>query len=110
MGTFYGAAWNFEGRIFFSANSGAGVYEVLLDTIDLTAGTAQLNLVGKSDPTKNNDGMNCPAAPIPYPTCGDKNPGGPMAGQPVTDAECGKGYQYNPAAAKTVCEVNPCAV
>ena len=61
----FGAAWSHDGRIYFAANSGHGVYEVLVDTIDLDAGTAEIRRVANSEGTDWNDGMNC----VGIPTC-----------------------------------------
>jgi len=33
----FGAAWSHDGRVYFAANSGDGVYEVLVDTVDLVS-------------------------------------------------------------------------
>ena len=46
--TDFGAAWSHDDRIYFGANSGAGVYEVLIDTINLDAGTATVRKVANS--------------------------------------------------------------
>jgi len=57
--TDFGAAWSHDDRIYFGANSGAGVYEVLIDTIDLDAGTATARKVANSQATAWNDGTTC---------------------------------------------------
>ncbi|HIE67101.1 MAG TPA: LysM peptidoglycan-binding domain-containing protein, partial [Acidimicrobiia bacterium] len=61
----FGAAWSHDGRAYFAANSGDGVYEVLIDTVDLEAGTAVVRHVASSEGTAWNDGMNC----VGIPTC-----------------------------------------
>lgn len=63
---FYGAGWNFQGKVYFANNQGHGVYEVLLDKINLNAGTAVVAKVGQSEPSRSNDGVNCLAAPPPF--------------------------------------------
>jgi len=67
----FGAAWSYEDKIFFASNVGRGIYEVDLASIDLNALTVDLKWVGKSDPTTNNDGMNCLASVSPWPEQGD---------------------------------------
>ena len=61
----FGAAWSHDGRIYFAANSGLGAYEVLVEEIDLDAGTAEIRRVVNSEATNWNDGMNC----VGIPTC-----------------------------------------
>jgi len=64
---FYGAGWNFQGRVFFATNSGEGVYEISMPTINLETGT-QVS-VGKncnSATTASNDGVNCMTVPAPF--------------------------------------------
>ena len=63
----FGAAWSHDGRLFFAANSGLGVYEVLVEEIDLDAGTAEVRRVAGSEATDWNDGMNCPDSPVCIP-------------------------------------------
>ena len=55
----FGAAWSHEDRFYFASNSGAGVYEVLVDTIDLNARTATIRRVANSQATAINDGTTC---------------------------------------------------
>eukprot|EP00746_Dinoflagellata_sp_MGD_P072064 gnl/MRDRNA2_/MRDRNA2_29279_c0_seq1.p1 gnl/MRDRNA2_/MRDRNA2_29279_c0~~gnl/MRDRNA2_/MRDRNA2_29279_c0_seq1.p1 ORF type:complete len:1033 (-),score=151.28 gnl/MRDRNA2_/MRDRNA2_29279_c0_seq1:349-3447(-) len=55
----YGAAWAYQNRVFFSQNSGGGIYEALVDTIDLLAGTIVFERVGPSFAKGSTDGMNC---------------------------------------------------
>jgi len=55
----WGSGWNFKGKVFFAHNKGAGVYEILLDEIDLDRKQFKAKRLGKSDPTKSNDGMSC---------------------------------------------------
>ncbi|MDP6912099.1 MAG: hypothetical protein QF777_11130, partial [Acidimicrobiales bacterium] len=55
----FGAAWSHEDRFYFASNSGAGVYEVLIDTIDLNAKTADIRRVANSQATAINDGTTC---------------------------------------------------
>ncbi|MCH2423590.1 MAG: hypothetical protein MK196_10845, partial [Acidimicrobiales bacterium] len=61
----FGAAWSHDGRIYFAANSGLGAYEVLVEEINLEAGTAEIRRVVNSEATDWNDGMNC----VGIPTC-----------------------------------------
>ena len=62
----YGSAWNIGGRLLVSSNSG-GVYELVVDSVDLNAETIQVRKVGKSDQSGYNDGMNCPGIPDCFP-------------------------------------------
>ena len=55
----YGAAWSHEDRIFFYANSGEGIFEVLIPTVDLNAKTATVARVADSVAVNLNDGTNC---------------------------------------------------
>jgi MYXO-CTERM domain-containing protein len=64
----FGAAWSHDGEVFFAANSGHGVYEVLIPTIDLTAGTVTVRRVANSAKTAKNDGTNCVGIDVPPPT------------------------------------------
>ena len=66
--TDFGAAWSHDDRIYFGANSGAGVYEVLIDTIDLDAGTATARKVANSQATAWNDGTTCVGIDFVEPT------------------------------------------
>lgn len=98
----WGSGWNYQNVVFFAANNGDGVYEVDTGTIDLVANTVTLRRVGSSDPTNNNDGMNCLTAQVPYSTCGNKIYGS-TAGA-VTDDDCGEGWVADPKAQNEVCE------
>jgi hypothetical protein len=62
----FGAGWNFKGRVYFSGNSGAGVYEIPVATMDVYAGAVMLKKVGVSEETAKNDGMNCMNAETPF--------------------------------------------
>mmetsp|Transcript_15516 Transcript_15516/g.27780 ORF Transcript_15516/g.27780 Transcript_15516/m.27780 type:complete len:794 (+) Transcript_15516:85-2466(+) len=65
----WGAAWNFNGRVFFSANKGHGVYEIPIDDIDFhKPGPVELKKVGEADKTDFNDGLNCMNMPDPWVT------------------------------------------
>ena len=64
----FGAAWSHEDRFYFASNSGAGVYEVLIPTIDLNAKTATIRRVANSDATAINDGTTCIGIDVPPPT------------------------------------------
>lgn len=71
-----GATWSFQNRIFCAYNNvGQGVYEPLLSTANIAAGTQNNRRIGSvtvefrstSDPTASNDGMNCINALAPFP-------------------------------------------
>jgi hypothetical protein len=55
----YGAAWAYQNRVFFSQNSGGGIFEAFVDSIDLLAGTIVFERVGPSVAKGSTDGMNC---------------------------------------------------
>lgn len=63
----FGAAWSYEGRVFFASNAGGGVFEVDTKSMDLIAETVIMRHVGKSEATTDNDGMNCLGAKSPWP-------------------------------------------
>lgn len=73
----YGAGWNFQGRVYFSGNTGSGVYEIPVAAINVNVDTSvMLKKVGESAKTGFNDGMNCIEAESPFPLppegdCGD---------------------------------------
>ena len=108
-----GAAWTFDDaaggtRAFFAGNGGNVIFELLLDTVDLDAipggGSAELFKLGmQPGTTQKNDGLSCFDIATgaffiePFPTCGDKNGReNPPNPNPVTDADCGNGYFYDP--------------
>jgi len=55
----WGSSWTFKKKIYFAPDSGAGVYELLINTIDLEKGTAKFSVAGKSQTTSWNDGFSC---------------------------------------------------
>jgi len=72
-----GAAWSFEGQVFWATNDGAGVFQVPIDEVKFPlGGTVSLTRVGPSAPIHDNDGLNCidrrnpwgAAPPTPAPT------------------------------------------
>ena len=63
----FGAAWSHEDRIYFASNSGLGVFEVMIPTIDFENKTAEIRKVANSDATSWNDGMNCTGIPTCIP-------------------------------------------
>lgn len=70
-GDIWGAGWHFNGRIFFSANKGYGVFEIPYYNIkDLNNPGQNLTLsyVGKTDRMSSNDGMNCLFSADPWVT------------------------------------------
>eukprot|EP00448_Togula_jolla_P020081 CAMPEP_0170587580 /NCGR_PEP_ID=MMETSP0224-20130122/10359_1 /TAXON_ID=285029 /ORGANISM="Togula jolla, Strain CCCM 725" /LENGTH=1310 /DNA_ID=CAMNT_0010911213 /DNA_START=18 /DNA_END=3950 /DNA_ORIENTATION=+ len=62
----WGAGWTYKDRIFFALNSGGGVYELLLDTLNLETPSISLSRVGPSAETNNNDGLNCLGVDSPW--------------------------------------------
>mmetsp|Transcript_49356 Transcript_49356/g.89278 ORF Transcript_49356/g.89278 Transcript_49356/m.89278 type:complete len:666 (-) Transcript_49356:121-2118(-) len=63
----YGAAWSFEGKCFFASNSGAGVYQVPLDKINIKSkDPIRLSRVGSSEFGVDSDGLNCMSQPDPW--------------------------------------------
>eukprot|EP00971_Amphidinium_carterae_P294771 5853050-Amphidinium_carterae.1 len=66
----YGAGWVYEGHVYFGSNSGAGVVQLLLNTIDDVAGEMEARVyAGKSGATQSNDGANCFQEPDPFASC-----------------------------------------
>jgi hypothetical protein len=65
----WGSGWTFSGGAYFAANSGIGVYQIGLRSVDLEAGTVNVRKVGSSDPVQGNDGMNCANGHTPFPGC-----------------------------------------
>ena len=63
----FGAAWSHEDRFYFASNSGAGVYEIDVPSIDLNAKTADIRRVANSQATAINDGTTCIGIDIPPP-------------------------------------------
>jgi len=64
----FGAAWNFQGNIYFSSNDGEGVWKVPMDKVDaVSKGKVTLEEVGLSITIHDNDGMNCMNAAPPDP-------------------------------------------
>ena len=55
----FGAAWSHEDKIYFSSNSGDGVYEILIPSVNLNAGTANIRRVANSQASAINDGTTC---------------------------------------------------
>jgi hypothetical protein len=66
----FGAAWIFgqppNEKVYLAANSGAGVIQVLLETVNLNAKTVQVERVGASEVTQANDGLNCMFEESPF--------------------------------------------
>jgi hypothetical protein len=58
----FGAAWGFDGEVYFASNAGLGVYHLDVASVDLVAQTAKVEVVGASAETQSNDGLNC----LPY--------------------------------------------
>jgi len=70
----FGAAWNYNGRLYFTHNAGSGVYEVNVDQLSSAEGAAPVKVkkVGISAKTGWNDGLNCIFVdPPPFPEPGD---------------------------------------
>lgn len=92
----YGAAWNYDGRVFFS-NNGGGVFEVFLGTIDISTFEARIGEIGPSVVTSQNDGLNCRSAPLPFPVCSDVD----FQGNPFDCAAIG--LLYDSSLDTTIC-------
>lgn len=63
----FGAAWNFKNQLYFASNAGKGVYQLVLDSIDLKASTAKMARAASAMETNNNDGMGCSKGVSPFP-------------------------------------------
>lgn len=56
----FGAAWYLDGEVLVASNDGVGVFKVPLDKIQVPDGPeVELELVGKSQASYENDGLNC---------------------------------------------------
>mmetsp|Transcript_140611 Transcript_140611/g.262297 ORF Transcript_140611/g.262297 Transcript_140611/m.262297 type:complete len:765 (+) Transcript_140611:37-2331(+) len=56
----FGAAWNYNGRVFWASNSGKGVFEAEIRHLNLKEhGMVNLTRVGNAAKISDNDGMNC---------------------------------------------------
>ena len=79
-----------------------------------TTKTVQLQMVGTSVATANNDGANCKDQRIPFATCSNKNGDADPSPNPITDAECGSSnsppFLYRPSTANAICTSIPCDV
>lgn len=65
----FGAGWNFQGKLFFASNRGAGVYQIPLEDIVLADGASlKLTMIGSVEKSGDNDGFGCLAAPDPWRT------------------------------------------
>jgi len=62
----WGAGFNYNGQLYFSANSGLGIYELLMHTIDWTRRSVTMQYVGASGSSGNIDGFGCPSAFSPW--------------------------------------------
>jgi hypothetical protein len=64
----WGSAWLYDGSLYFANNDGTtGLILVVVATIDLSDLTVEWVKVSDSAATTYNDGMNCMAAPDPFP-------------------------------------------
>mmetsp|Transcript_86694 Transcript_86694/g.163426 ORF Transcript_86694/g.163426 Transcript_86694/m.163426 type:complete len:739 (+) Transcript_86694:60-2276(+) len=65
----FGAGWNFQGKLFFASNGGAGVYQIPLEDITLADGASvNLTRIGSAEEAGKNDGFSCLATPNPWKT------------------------------------------
>lgn len=63
----WGTAWNFKSGIFFSADTGEGVYKLNVSSIDLSGEKpASFEKVGNAQPTDWNDGFSCMSTHGPF--------------------------------------------
>lgn len=96
----FGAAWSYQGQLYYACNDGNGVFQVKLSDGACSDSVAdpQVNVVkvGVSEPTDKNDGMNCMKA-TPPPWTPDTTPepvpdpvpstSGPQESMPVDAAD-----------------------
>jgi len=67
--TNFGAGWYFAGHVFFSSNHGLGVFEIPVEDIFLNnPHPIELEMIGTSERTSNNDGLNCLGGSNPWVT------------------------------------------
>jgi len=108
-----GAGWNYQDsagndKVYFTQNSGEGIAEVDLASINLGSSDAiNVKILGKSIPTSRTDGLNCLNSALPFATCGHKNGPGTDA---VSDDDCGQGMLYNPDSNDSTCAGSTCVV
>merc|ERR1740123_1422357 len=84
----FGAAWNFQGEVYFSDNGGEGVFLIPTADLDLSM-TAPVQLLhrGLSQATDSNDGMNCMQVETPFAQCD----AGDVEMVPGADGSCPSG-------------------
>jgi len=76
MARVWGAAWKwgYRGSLYFAADDGLGLWELLSDTVNLELGIAKLKKISLANPTDWNDGFTCgdffpPVIDIPKHPC-----------------------------------------
>jgi len=93
----FGAAWNYNGKLYFAHNGGKGVFQIHVDDLDVMEGAVPIKAkrVGISEVSGQNDGVNCiEVTPPPFPDRGDC----PFANEEVepVDGECPEGSVDTP--------------
>jgi len=64
--TTWGAAWNFKSELYYASNSGKGVYQLDLGSVNLEKKEITFVKAGKSMETNSNDGLGCPKGRSPF--------------------------------------------
>jgi len=62
----FGATWHFKTEVYYASNSGKGVYQLDLGSINLKKKEVTLVKAGDSATTNSNDGLGCPKARSPF--------------------------------------------
>lgn len=65
-GDTWGTAWNYENSIFFSADTGEGVFRLDDSSINITNGSASFIYMGPAQKTDWNDGLSCIGKGTPW--------------------------------------------
>jgi len=62
----FGAAWNFKSELYYASNSGKGVYQLDVGSINLAKEEVSFVKAGKSMETNSNDGLGCSKGRSPF--------------------------------------------
>lgn len=62
----FGATWHFKTELYYASNSGEGVYQLDLGSVNLKKKEVTFVKAGASAKTNSNDGLGCPKARSPF--------------------------------------------
>lgn len=83
-GKTWAGAWNFKSDIYFASETGEGVYQLNVNSIDLGKKTCKFEKVGKSNKLAWSDGISCPEGLSPYEPKHDPQPKPYTTPEPTT--------------------------